>query len=127
MAITQVVVATPAAETIFQDTNIGSSLDAIKASSTLVLWAFVDNSLNGAQAVYVKLFNVAQGSVTLGTTAPDEVIYVPGGQKITHVLYTGSTLGKTFGTALTAACVITGGTAGVTAPSSAVTLTLAYV
>lgn len=127
MAITQVPIASPAGVFVFTDTAIGSSVDAIKASSTLLNYLTIDNSANGGAASYVKLYNLASGSVVVGTTSPDEVIYVPGGAKITHVFYTGSTLGKTFGTALSAACVTTGGTAGATPPVSSVILTANYI
>jgi hypothetical protein len=126
MAITQVNVSTPAVEIIYTDTAIGNALDAIKASSAKLYYVIVDNSANVA-ATYVKLFNVASGSVTLGTTAPDEVIYVPASSVITHMLFTGAAPGKTFGTALTAAAVTTGGTAGTTPPSSSVIFTASYV
>jgi len=126
MAITQVVVASPSAETIFTDTAIGATVDAVKGSSAKVYWIIVDNSQNVA-ASYVKLYNVASGSVTVGTTAPDEVILVPASVVITQVYSTGAGPGKTFGTALSAACVTTGGTAGTTAPSSSVVVTIAYV
>ncbi len=127
MAITQIQIATPANIFEFTDTSIGSSVDAIKASSAVLYWVLVDNSANSGAASYVKLYNLASGSVIVGTTAPDEVIYVPGGQKITHVLYTGANPGKTFATAISAVCVTTGGTAGVIAPVSSVILTAAYV
>jgi hypothetical protein len=126
VAITQVVVASPSAETIFSDTAMGSTVDAVKASSAKVYWMTVDNSANGAPS-YVKLYNLASGSVTVGTTSPDEIIYVPSSAVITHVFSTGAAPGKTFGTALTAACLTTGGTAGVTAPSSSVIVSIAYV
>lgn len=90
---------------------MGGTVDAIKASSALAYYLFADNSANGVPA-YVKFFNLAQGSVTLGTTVPDEVIYVPANQKITHIFFTGAVIGKTFGTALSAAAVSTGGTGG---------------
>lgn len=127
MSITQVTVASPAAEIVFTDTAMGNTADAVKASSALLLYAIVDNSANGGAASYVKLYNVAQGSVTVGTTAPDEIIYVPGGAVITHLFYTGAAQGKTFGTALTAACVTAGGTAGSSSPSSSVKVTFGYV
>jgi hypothetical protein len=126
MALTTVNIATPAAESIFTDTAMGSTVDAVKASSALVFSVLVDNSANGGAASYVKLWNVASGSVTVGTTAPDEVIYVPAGARITHVFYTSAAVGKTFGTALSAACVTTGGTGGVTAPASAVVVTINF-
>lgn len=119
--------ATPANITQFQDTAIGATPDGIKASSAVLYSVFVDNSANGGAASYVKLYNVASGSVVVGTTAPDEIIYVPGGAVVEHILYTGSAPGKTFATALTAACVTTGGTAGNTGPSSNVKATFNYV
>ena len=125
MAITQIVVASPSAETIFNDTAIGNANDAIKASSAILYYVIIDNSLNVA-ASYLKLFNVASGSVTLGTTAPDEIIYVPAASIITHYFFTSAAPGKTFATALTAACVTTGGTAGTTSPSSSVVFTASY-
>lgn len=126
MAITQINVSSPSNEIIFNDTAMGTTVDAIKASSAVVYWVIVDNSANGGAASYVKLWNVAAGSVTLGTTAPDEIIYVPAGAIITHQLLTSAAPGKTFGTALAAACVTAGGTAGVTAPTSSVSVSISY-
>jgi hypothetical protein len=127
VAITQVEVATPAGLFVFQDTAIGASIDGIKASSAKLYSITVDNSANGGAASYVKLWNLASGSVTIGVTAPDEVIYVPAGAIITQYFFTGATQGKTFGTALSAACVTTGGTAGSTPPVSSVIFSASYV
>src|SRR5690348_2817588 len=110
MAITQLTVATPANEIFFNDSAMGATADAVKASSAVVYYVLVDNTANGAAASYVKLYNVASGSVTVGTTVPDEVIYAPAGAKVTVPYFTGANPGKTFGTALTAACLTTGGT-----------------
>lgn len=126
MPITQLTVATPAAEVLFNDTAIGATVDAVKASSCKVLWLLIDNSANVAPS-YVKLFNLASGSVTVGTTVPDEVIYVPASSVISVPMFTGANPGKTFGTALSAACVTAGGTAGTTPPVSSVPITIAYV
>jgi hypothetical protein len=126
LAITQVNVGTPPNIIQFNDTAMGSTVDAIKASSAVVFSLLVDNTANGGAASYVKLFNLASGGVTLGTTVPDEVIYVPAGIKMTHFFYTGANPGKTFATALSAACVTAGGTAGVTAPVSSVPVTVNY-
>lgn len=126
MAITQIDVGTPTNQFIFQDTAMGNAVDGVKASSALLLSAKIDNSANGA-ASYVKLFNLASGSVTLGVTAPDEIIYVPASAVVTRSFYTGALVGVTFGTALSAACVTAGGTAGSTSPSGSVVVTLAYV
>ncbi len=86
----------------------------------------MDNTANGGAASYVKLYNAASGGVTVGTTVPDEVIYCPAGAQIEHLFFTKSSVGKTFGTALTAACVTAGGTAGVTPPVSSVIATINY-
>lgn len=126
MAISTVNIASPANETVFNDTAMGNTVDGIKASSAVVFSILVDNTANGGAPSYVKLFNLASGSVVVGTTAPDEIIYVPGGAKVTHVLYTGANPGKTFATALSAICVTAGGTAGSTSPASAVPVTVNY-
>ena len=127
MAITQVEVATPAGLFIFQDTAIGASIDGIKASSTRLYSITVDNSANGGAASYIKIWNLASGSVTIGVTAPDEIIYVPAGAVITQYFFTGAAQGKVFATALSAACVTTGGTAGSTPPVSSVIFSASYV
>lgn len=127
MAITQIPVGTPSGVFLFTDTNIGNAVDAIKASSAVLNYVFIDNSANGGAASYVKLYNLASGSVSVGVTAPDEIIYVPAGAKITQFFYTGAAVGKTFGTALSAICVTTGGTAGSSSPVSAVILTANYI
>jgi hypothetical protein len=127
MAITQVNVSTPANEILFTDTAMGAVADAIKASSAVVNYLIIDNSANAAAASYVKLYNLAAGSVIVGTTSPDEVIYVPAAAVITQAYFTKAVLGKTFGTALAAACVTTGGTAGTSAPVSSVIVTVSYI
>jgi hypothetical protein len=127
MAITRVNIASPAVEIVYSSSAMGTTVEGVKASSAVVFSIIIDNTANSGAATYVKLYNLASGSVTLGTTVPDEVIYVPAGVIVTHVLYTGATPGKTFGTALSAAAVTAGGTAGVTAPSSSTVVTINYV
>lgn len=126
MAITQIVTATPSGESLFTDTNIGNTVDAIKASSTTLLYLTVDNTAN-VQNSYLKFFNLASGSVIVGTTSPDDVISVAGGAIVTLVYQTKASPGKLFGTALSACCVTTGGTGGTSSPSSSVILTAAYL
>jgi len=106
---------------------MGNAVDAIKASSAKVYSVTIDNSANGGAASYVKLFNLAAGSVSLGVTSPDEVIFVPAGAVVTVSYFTGAVPGKTFASALSAACVTTGGTAGSTSPVSPVVVTVEYV
>lgn len=126
MAITQVNVSSPSNEIIFQDTAATNAANAIKASSAKIYYIIVDNSLNVA-ASYLKLFNLASGSVTLGTTAPDFIAYIPASSIVTIPFFTSAANGITFATALSYAVVTTGGTAGSTGPSSSVTLTVSYV
>jgi|ERR1700733_1507606 len=126
MSITQINVSSPSNEILFTDTSIGNAVDAIKASSAKVFWLTVDNSANAA-ASYLKIFNVAGASVTLGTTAPDFIVYIPGLSIVTLNFGTSAAPGLIFGTALSAACVTTGGTAGTSNPSSSVVVTISYV
>ncbi len=127
MAISNIQVANPAGFSQYTDTAMGNTADGVKASSTVVYEVTVDNSANGGVPSYVKLWNVASGGVTVGTTSPDEVIFVPAGAVITVPYYTKAAPGKTFGTALTAACLTTGGTAGVTSPVNPVIVSILYV
>jgi len=127
MAISQVDIASPSGLIQFTDTSMTNAVDAVKASSALLYSIFIDNSLNSGAASYVKLFNLASGSVTVGTTVPDEVIFVPALAVVEVLYFTVTAPGKTFGTALTACCVTTGGTVGNTGPSSSVKVTINYV
>lgn len=126
MSISQINVSSPSNEIIFTDTSMGSTVDGIKSSSAKVYSVTIDNTLNGVPS-YVKLYNVVSGSVTVGTTSPDEVILVPASSSVTATYFTGAAPGKTFGTALSAACVTTGGTAGVSSPASSVQVSVNYV
>lgn len=127
MAISTIVIASPVNESIFTDTAMGNIVDAIKASSALILSVQVDNTANGGAPSYVKLFNLAGGSVTLGTTAPDKVLYAEAGKKDTYIFFSNANPGITFPTGLSAACVTTGGTAGTTSPVSSVIVTVTFV
>lgn len=127
MAIDQVNISTPSSLISFSDTVMGNAVDGIKASSAKLYSVTVDNSANGGAATYVKIFNATTGSVTLGTTSPDIVIFVPAGAILTVPFFTGAAQGVTLGTALSAAAVTTGGTAGTVSPSSAVVVTVNYV
>jgi hypothetical protein len=127
MAISVIVVATPSGLTQYKDTALGSTLDGVKASSTLIEWIQIDNTANGGVPSYLKLFNATSGSVTLGTTAPDMVLYAESGKLDTFNFQSGASQGITFATALTMACVTTGGTAGVTGPTNPVIVTVAFI
>jgi hypothetical protein len=106
---------------------MGSTADAVKGSAATLYYIFIDNTLNSGAATYVRLWNTAAGSVTVGTTVPDMVLYVPGGDTLTYIPYQNASPGMSFSTALSAAAVTTGGTAGNSAPSSNVPVTIVYV
>ena len=120
MATSNIPVLTSAA--LFVDTDIAGTAVAVKASSAVVYEIEVDNTANGA-ASYLKLWNTAQGSVTVGTTVPDWVLMIPASVSRTLVM----PAGITFGTALTVACTTAGGTTGSTGPTSDVTVRIVYV
>jgi hypothetical protein len=126
VSITQINVSTPANELLFTDTAMGGTIDAVKGSSAIVYYVYIDNTLNGAPS-YVKLYNLAGGSVTVGTTVPDMVLIAPANARITQNFFTTASPGVVFGTALSAACTTAGGTAGSTSPGSSVIVTIAYV
>lgn len=109
------------ASSLFKETALGNSATAIASGSSSVSMIDIDNSANGA-ATYVKFYNVAAGSVVVGTTAPDLVIMVPASTRISMSFFSG----LTFGTALSACAVTTGGTAGTTAPTNAVVVQVAF-
>ena len=127
MAVTQVTVGSPSGEIIFTDTACGNAADAVKASSAKLYSVTVDNTANAGASSYVKIFNAASGNVTVGTTAPDLIIFVPQGVIVTVPFFTGAAPGVTLGTALSVCCVTAGGTGGVTSPASAVVVSLNYV
>lgn len=120
MAIHQLTIGDLAAG-FYVNTDIDEVKAAITAASTVVYSIDVDNTANAA-ASYLKLWNVATGSVTVGTTVPDMIVEVPASG--TASLYMPE--GITFGTALVVACVTTAGTAGTTGPTSTVTVEISY-
>ena len=62
--------------------------------------------------------HAAAGSHFISAHETTEIIYVPASAVVTHEYFTGANVGVTFGTALSAFCVTTGGTAGTTSPSA---------
>lgn len=121
MAVTQLTLADLAAS-LFSDTAQANAVVAVKSSSAIIYAIEIDNTMNAAQAEFVKIWNVAAGSVTVGTTVPDMIIPIPANVKRTVLIPEGLTLG----TAVSIATVTTAGTAGTTSPGSAITVRIAY-
>ena len=106
---------------LYLNTDVDETKVDVTAVSTVIYELELDNTANAAAASFVKMWNT--NTVTVGTTAPDDIHRIPAATKIT-VVYPG---GTTFGTALTIAAVTTAGTAGVTGPTSAVIVKIVYV
>lgn len=122
MSTTLVAVDVPSGLTHFKETDLNATKAAVKASAGTLYAIIIDNTANAAEAEYVKLWDAASGSVTVGTTAPDWVFKIPAAVKRAIVF----TEGVAFATALTAACVTTAGTAGTTNPTSDVVVTIIF-
>jgi hypothetical protein len=122
MAVSQTSLADVSSSIVFTDTDSVSTPTAVKASSGTMYAIDIDNTLNAAVS-YVKLYNVASGSVTAGTTAPDMILLGPVSARINYPI----PQGLTFGTAITVRTVTAGGTAGTTDPTSDVTIRIVYV
>lgn len=122
MAISNINVEQVSGAKIIIDTDLAGAVVAVKSGSTTVYLLELDNTANAA-ASFVKLWNVAAGSVTLGTTDPDLVIRVPASTKVEIAIPDG----LVFATALSMAAVTTGGTGGTTNPTSDVVAKIVYV
>lgn len=122
MAITVVNADVPTGLIVYTSTDLDENKEGIVSASNMVHMISVDNSSNGAIS-YVKMWNIASGSVTVGTTAPDAILCIPASTRLEIPI----PQGWSFPTALTIAAVTTAGDAGTTGPTSAVTIRIAYV
>ena len=122
MAITTVDVATPSGLQLYTNTDLDEVKAGISAASTVVHSIDIDNP-NGAE-VFLKMFNVAVGSVTIGTTPAQVVIMVPANTRLVLPIPGG----WTFGTALTVAALLLAIENDTTNPgASVITLKLLFV
>ena len=96
-----------------------NAVQAIKGSAGQLYAYFLDNTANSA-TTYYQFFNVASGSVTLGTTTPLFVIPVPAGLAANLSMAEG----WVFGTAMSFAATTTYN--GSNAPTSAVDCVIAF-
>jgi len=122
MAVSNISIAQISGANLIIDTTNGNTPVAVKGSSGIIHELELDNSANGA-ATYFKLFNVAAGSVVMGTTDPDMTILVPAATKITMVFPDG----LTFGTAIAMASVTGKAASSAVAPVSAFVVKMVYV
>jgi len=106
----------PVGSKLVVDTNASSTAQTnVTGAAGTIYMIEIDNTNNADNACYFKIYNTA--SPTIGTTAPDHIIMVPTSQSRSIVIPDGLDF-----TALSYAAVISGGTAGTTSPTSAVTV-----
>ena len=122
MAISTVDISSPAGLKKYRNTDLAETKDAVDATSGTIHSVSVDNTANAAAVSYLKMWDAASGSVTVGTTAPDYIIKIPAATKRTVVFHDG----LAYGTGLVVACLTTAGTAGTTGPTSDVVVEIIF-
>jgi len=105
--------------TSFFDADADNSAQVLSASASKLYKLHVINS--NTENAFIQLFNVAAGSVTVGTTTPNYVIFVP---KQGGVIEDFSP-GMSFATAITYACTTTA--TGNGDPTTGLTLSGGYI
>jgi len=109
--------ASPLAQKIVKDTNVVSvPIVNVTGAPCLLYNIDIDNSLNPTQIIYFKIYD--DGSPTVGTTPPDFIVKIEGGDRRSIVIPEGVNIN----TALTYCCTTQGGTVGTVAPSNPVTV-----
>ena len=100
------------------DSDADNSAQAMKAAAGRLYSLDVINP--NSTPAYIQLFNTAAGSVTVGTTAPVYVVYVPASGSVTKEFY-----GMYFSTAITYAATTTATGSG--DPTTGLTLSASYL
>ena len=108
----------PVGTAIFVDTSSTNTAAVISGSAGTVYTIDVDNR-NNSGAVYVKLWNTAAASVTVGVTDPVIQVRCPA---LTRMSFTYGPNGVAFSTAISSATTTDAGTAGTAAPTNSVIL-----
>ena len=121
MAVSKTILPDRLGDNFTKVTGANNTAVAVATSSSVIYAIEVDNTANSANS-FAKFYNLAAGSTTVGSDAPDIVLKAPATKKVTYHFDQGVTLG----TAVTLACVTTAGTAGSTSPTSSVTVKVVY-
>ena len=104
---------------VVEDTSATSTRQANVFGAAATLFAVqIDNTLNTSAAVYFKLWN--HNSPTVGTTAPNMVIFCAGGVKRQVTI----DAGVRFGTGVSYACTTAAADSASASPSNAVPIAL---
>lgn len=107
--------------TLVEDTDANATEEDAASSGGNLYQVYIDNTANSGQ-VYLKLYEAASGSVTVGSTHPSFVFPCPASSTRQFNFADG----LPFATALSFACVTSPGTDGNTDPSSDVVVRISY-
>ena len=102
------------------DAAANATVQYVASGNRTLHCVYLDNTDNGA-ATYLKFWDATSG-VTVGTTVPEFIFYFPAGVARQYTCPEGFP----FSAGIAYAAVTTGGTAGNTAPSTAVEVKLTY-
>lgn len=106
---------------LFVDTDSIHTAVAITVAGCTVYEIEIDNTLNAAEAEFVKLYDTA-AAVTSGVTVPEYVLRIPAAAKRSFVFPDG----LAFASGLAITTVTTAPVAGVTDPTANVTVKIVY-
>jgi len=108
----------PVGTKLIKDTDAGATAQTdVTGTAGSIFMIDVDNTANGADAAYLKIYDDA--APTVGTTDPDHIFRIPVNQRRTIVAPDGLDF-----SALSYAVVTSPGTPGTTAPANTVTLSM---
>lgn len=121
MAVTTQTMALTSSLKVVRDTDSDATSEANINSGAATLYLIsVDNSANASAKSFLKLWNAT--APTVGTTAPSMIIPVAGGATVTLAIMEG----LSFDVGLSFATLTTGGTGGITNPTSDVIVVLVF-
>tara|TARA_R110000824_G_scaffold52371_1_gene145312 strand:- start:44 stop:412 length:369 start_codon:yes stop_codon:yes gene_type:complete len=94
----------------------GTEVEASSAAITVHQVRIVNTA--NATKLFLKCYNLAASSLTVGTNSPDLILPVEASSSVQYSFHPG----VVFGTALSYAVVTVGGTTGTSGPSTAITV-----
>jgi len=97
------------------ETDLQATDQTVRNGGTFLFQVKIDNTANSAKS-YVKLYDVATASVTVGSTEPEFILPCAASSTAEYSFFPGAH----FNTELCAACVTTAGTSGNSNPSNSV-------
>ena len=122
MALSTITLSARLGDSFAKETTTTSTKSVVSTTAVVIYMIEIDNLLNTSAPMYVKCWDAATGSITVGTTAPPMILFASAASKVTYAF----DQGVSFGTGLVLACVDSAGTAGTTSPSNNVIVKLIY-